>query len=878
MTASRIHPPTADPAAEAPRSLLSAPRFLASRLAPRRRRLAIAAAAVLLLLVAAAPALAVSEYSKQDKAQIAALPKQYQDWLETVELLITKPELAAFLALEKDYQRDAFIKSFWRVRDRFKDTGRNETQERFEERIREIKQSFGNLKEDRARVLLLNGFPSARIEARCTGVLRPLEVWYYAGSDQFPHSFFVIFVREGSGYRIWRPFDGIRELQDNLMADNASGFTSTGTFLNKVVQSCRDGEKIAAAISFVLQEGVLSYEEILGRIQETPDLAQGEWVETFNSYTTEVPDDAPKLPGELLLDFPGHRQNRTAVLGTVAIPRQAAGTAELADYRSYNFVLIGEVLRDGELFDNFRYKFDLPLPDVGDSESLPLVFQRLLRPGDYTLMVRVEDLNSGAFFRAEQPISVPRVDASIPPPPQNEATVKLLAEANAALARGDTTLQIIQPQGELQTGYVRFDTLTTGDDIAKVTFSLDGEELLTKARPPFSVDLDLGSVPQPRTLTAVAYDAAGDEVAADELLLNAAGNRFRVDLVEPRKGKTYTSSLTAEAKVQVPDGASVERVEFYLNETRVATLYQEPWVQPIVLPADSPIAYVRAVAFLPDGNSTEDLVFVNAPDYLEEIDVQFVELYTSFVDRQGRPVEVPVSKDQVHVFEDGTEQQIVRFETVRDLPIHAGILVDVSASMTDKLEQAQQAALRFFEQTIQPKDRGSVMTFNDHPNLAVKFTNDVTELAGGLAGLKAERGTALYDSVIFALYYFNGIKGQRALLVLSDGKDESSRFTWEQALEYARRAGVTLYTIALRDDAAFKKLTKLAEVTGGRSFLVEDPAKLAAIYDGIQSELRSKVLIAYQSNNATDSKGFRSVEVKVDRPGVEAQTLKGYYP
>ncbi len=834
--------------------------------------------ALLLLLLAAAPAAALIEYNKADRQKIAVLPGPYQEWLEVVELLITRDELDAFLALEQDYQRDAFIKSFWRVRDRYKDTARNETQERIEERVLEIKQSFGSLKEDRARVLLLNGFPTAQFEGRCTGVLKPLEVWYYNGSDMVSFQFFVIFVREGSTYRIWRPFDGIRALRDELMGGGFDEFENTSTFLRQVTQSCRDGEKLAAAIAYVLSEGVLSYEQILGRIQETPELAQGEWVATFNAYTTDVPDDAPRLPAELALDFPGRRQNRTAVQGTVAVPREAAGTAQLADFQSYNFILIGEVLSEGELFDNFRYKFDLPVAEVGAAETLPLVFQRFLRPGDYTLMVKVEDLNSGAFFRSEQPLAVPSVEAGLPPPPQNEATRRLLAEANAALARGETTLQLIEPQGELQTGYVRFDTLTTGDDIARVTFALDGDELLSKARPPWSVDLDLGAVPQPRTLSAVAYDAGGKEVASDELLLNAAGHRFRVDLVEPRKGRSYEHSLSAEARVQVPEGGSVDRVEFFLNETRVATLFQEPWVQPIVLPETSPVAYVRAVAYLPDGNSTEDLVFVNAPDYLEEIDVQFVELYTSVVDRQGRPIEGDFGKGDFRVLEDGVEQQVVRFERVRDLPIHAGILIDVSASMIDDLGQAQQAALGFFEQAIAPRDRASVVTFNDHPNLAVKFTNDVTELAGGLAGLKAERGTALYDSLIFSLYYFNGIKGQRALLVLSDGKDESSRFTFEQALEYARRAGVTLYSVALRDDAAHKKLSKLTEATGGRSYLLQDPAELPAIYDTIQRELRSKYLIAYQSNNATDAKGFRTVEVKLARPGVEVQTMKGYYP
>lgn len=858
-------------------------------------------------LLFAPPASALLEYTKEDRQAIAELPAQYQEWLETVEYLITRDELESFLELKEDYQRDAFIKRFWQVRDQYKDTGRNETQERFEERVRMVKQAFGGLDSDRAKVLLLNGMPTARIEGRCTGVLKPLEVWFYDGSDQVHYKFFVVFVRFGSQYRIWRPFDGIGDLVDDFMGPG--GTPSAGALLREVRMRCRDGDALAAGIAFVLQEGILSYEKILGQVQETPDLESGEWVATFNSYTTAVPPGAPELPGELTVAYPGRRQNRTGTQGTVAIPRSAAGTAELADYRSYNFILIGEVLQDGELFDNFRYKFDLPLEDLapqgdgaadgatttassdatngaapetngagGGGDVLPLVFQRYLRPGQYELRVKVEDLNSGAYFRTVRSLDVPRVDETLPAPPQNEATAKLLAEANAALSRGETTLQIIPPQGELQTGYVRFDTLTTGDDIDRVAFALDGDDLLIKGRPPYSVDLDLGPVPQPRTLSAVAYGEDDAEVARDELLLNAGGNRFSVDLVEPRTGKTYVRSLSADARVQVPEGETVEKVEFFVNETRVATLYQEPWVQPIVLPEEGAIAYVRAVAYLPDGNTTEDLVFVNAPDYLEELDVQFVELYASVVDRDGRPVPGDFGPEDFTVREDGVEQEIVRFEEVTNLPIHVTTLLDISASMDDSLGEAQQAALGFFQAAIEPKDRGSVVTFNDHPNLAVQFTNEVDELAGGLAGLKAERGTALYDSIIFSLYYFNGVKGQRALLILSDGKDEVSRFTWDQALEYARRAGVTIYSVALRDDAVYKKLSRLAETTGGKAWRIEDPTELTAVYDEIERDLRSKYLIAYQSSNATDAKDFRTVEVEVERPGAKVQTMRGYYP
>jgi len=327
----------------------------------------------------------------------------------------------------------------------------------------------------------------------------------------------------------------------------------------------------------------------------------------------------------------------------------------------------------------------------------------------------------------------------------------------------------------------------------------------------------------------------------------------------------------------VPDGDSIEHVDFYLNENKVATLFQPPYQQPIVLPRNQPLSYVRAVAYLPDGNSTEDLVFVNAPDYLENLDVQFVELYASVLDRAGHPVTNLKQKD-FRVLEDGKPQTVARFERVSDLPIHAAVALDISASMEPNLSKAQQAALSFLQGTIQPKDRAAVVVFNDHPNLTVKFTNDVKSLAGGLAGLKAERGTALYDTIVFTLYYFNGIKGQRAMLLLSDGKDEGSRFSYEDALEYARRAGVIIYTIGLGKDVDKKKMEKFAEETGGRSFFVQNASDLTGIYATIEHDLRSQYLIAYQSGNTTGSTEFRTVELKVSQPGLEPKTMRGYYP
>ena len=198
----------------------------------------------------------------------------------------------------------------------------------------------------------------------------------------------------------------------------------------------------------------------------------------------------------------------------------------------------------------------------------------------------------------------------------------------------------------------------------------------------------MGSLPSVHTLTVIAQDSGGREVARDERALNASSHRFAINLIEPRRNRSYAKSLRAEARIDVPEDAVVDYVEFYLNETLQATLHQAPWVQPIVLNTEGELAYVRTVAYQPDGNFVEDTVWVNAPDYMENLEIQFVELYITVLDKQGHPVQ-GLDREDFRVFEDGLPQETRRFDLVTNLPINAGIVLDVSASMEKKLDIAR---------------------------------------------------------------------------------------------------------------------------------------------------------------------------------------------
>ena len=320
-------------------------------------------------------------------------------------------------------------------------------------------------------------------------------------------------------------------------------------------------------------------------------------------------------------------------------------------------------------------------------------------------------------------------------------------------------------------------------------------------------------------------------------------------------------------------------MEFYLNEDLVATLYQQPFVQPILIPKGQELGFVRAVAYLKNGTSTEDLVFVNSPYPIEEIEVNFVELYISAFDNKGRPAE-GLTIDDFTVLEDGVEQKIRRFQAVTERPIYAGVLLDTSSSMDLELTEAEEAALGFFESVIRDEDRACLITFSDEPQLVVPFTNDISILAGGLAGLVADGETSLHDSLIFALHYFSGLRGKRALVLISDGEDTNSEYSFDDVLEFARRAGVAVYTIAIATNPQTLRSTisRVARDTGGRSYSVDSAAGLRSIYKKVETELRSQYLVTYQSTGRGSRDEYREIELEVHRKGLKAKTMRGYYP
>ena len=495
------------------------------------------------------------------------LDQRHQDFLAQVAPLMSDKEREVFLSLQQDYQRDTFIRRFWQARDPYPQTAVNEFQARWEESARTVRERFPDPKDDRIEALLAFGEPADTVVSRCSDVLLPTEVWLYSKGTQGVRGSFAIAFYSPLGasrgrYQLWVPGDGLLP----LLSFEARARAGPGFGLHQLAQSCSGGGDLVAG---ALSEAI-DWREVVRAGAALPKPTD-EWLRTFQSYSTDLPGGAGTFAAELDLSYPGRQQSRTVVQGLLAVPREAVQPLELGGSRLYAFLVDGEVVRKGELFEHFRYRFTMPEKEALalGAGQIPVVFQRLLRPGAYTLVLKVEDLGGKRFFRAERELEVPVTPTVVaaapsvapgtpesagtagqPPPPGSRSTGDLLAEANATVAvpsllavgpdiraGGEATVQLVSPGDGLLTGRTRIQAVTTGDAVARVSFELDGKPVLAKSKPPWSIEIGLGDQPRLHRVVAVAYDGAGGELARDELLLNAGPHRFAARLVEPQRGR-----------------------------------------------------------------------------------------------------------------------------------------------------------------------------------------------------------------------------------------------------------------------------------------------------------------------------------------------------
>lgn len=827
----------------------------------------------------------------QQAADVLTWPEPQRAFFQDGPALLLTSRQRDDLARMTADERERFIFEFL-DRDPVPETPVNELKVGIERRQRARLLEFPSPLDVRGQILFLNGPPAERKVLDCGWVFVPIEIWSYPhGTDpggKAVVSQLVVFKPSAvEPWRLWLPSDSKRPLYTDLMQYWMEQWEELRgrVYIKRIdLQNCDQAKDVDKATGVDGLTGALTGtkdvkwnkpKDASPFLEPPADLAA--WAKA--AAATELPPSPPALElSSLEFRFPEMDAQRMVVRTYVTV--KSDGVKPVADTEKKPEVQLsvdGIVESGGRPFEDFRLRYRMPAPGVG--EPMVLALERRLRPGEWFLMrLHVKDDTGGAEMQVAKafrvPISPTGDDIQTQAPTMGELVP-------VEVGRGKDSLLLLPPPADVVLGLWRADVLVTGERIKKIVFLVDGVTQLARNSPPFSAEVRLARFPTEQVVRAEGYDAEGKLVAADEVIVNQPRGALGVWITEPPKGvRLPPGKVLVKAEVSVPDGRRIEAVDFKINDQPVATLTKAPWQAEVPVPSDD-VAYVTVTATLDDGSRSEAVRFVRAPQYFEELEVNLVELYVAVTDNNGNLVP-DLTKDDFDVLESGKKQDVTKFELVENLPLTVGILLDTSGSMRTSLIQAKTAAAEFLRKVMTPRDRSFAVNFASRPQLDMPPTDDVEAVVRSFEDLQAVGDTALHDALVHSLYYFRGIKGQRALVLLSDGDDNSSYIAYKDAVEYARRSGVAIYSIGFNlpgfEIGLKSKLTEIAETTGGKAFFTGKAEELPVIYAQIERELRSRYLIAYNSNQSGGTPGaFREVEVKVKKSGLKARTARGYY-
>jgi Ca-activated chloride channel family protein len=269
------------------------------------------------------------------------------------------------------------------------------------------------------------------------------------------------------------------------------------------------------------------------------------------------------------------------------------------------------------------------------------------------------------------------------------------------------------------------------------------------------------------------------------------------------------------------------------------------------------------------------------------LDVSRVNMLFTVSDKKGRFI-TDLTKDDFDVFESKKPQDIIEFSAESDLPLRLAILIDTSNSIRERFRFQQEAAIAFIDGTVRPRqDKALVVSFDTAAELVTDLTDEVPALEKAIQGLRPGGGTSMYDAIFFAcrdklmqdqpLYKF-----RRAMVILSDGEDNQSRYTRDQALEMAQKADVTIYTISTNitriETDGDKVLRYFAAETGGQVFFPFKATDLNQSFENIANELRHQYNIFYRPEPLRTDGLYHPVDIRVKgHRDMVVRARKGYY-
>jgi Ca-activated chloride channel family protein len=268
--------------------------------------------------------------------------------------------------------------------------------------------------------------------------------------------------------------------------------------------------------------------------------------------------------------------------------------------------------------------------------------------------------------------------------------------------------------------------------------------------------------------------------------------------------------------------------------------------------------------------------------------VNEVPVVFTVTDRHGHYVRDLKASD-FHILDDNKPpQKISEFRAETDLPVRMGLLIDASNSIRERFDFEQEAAIEFLSQVLRPRfDQAFVLGFDTTAEVSQDFTDDTEKLAKGVRQFRPGGGTAIYDAIYYACHdklakAGHGQAVRRAVVVISDGEDNQSRYTRADAIAAAQRAEVIIYAISTNISGMKSKgddvLKEMADQTGGRAFFPFKLQDLSSHFTDIEKELRSQYFVAYRPSDFVADGRFHTIQITAsDAKKYHVRARRGYY-
>jgi Ca-activated chloride channel family protein len=303
------------------------------------------------------------------------------------------------------------------------------------------------------------------------------------------------------------------------------------------------------------------------------------------------------------------------------------------------------------------------------------------------------------------------------------------------------------------------------------------------------------------------------------------------------------------------------------------------------IPAAGQSSYVASSGLSvasPGIDSTQPNSIITIEKRVNEVNVLFIAM-----DKHGKFVRDLNKTDFSFLDDHRPPEEIVRFSQQTDLPLQLGLLIDTSGSVHGRFQFEQDAAVGFLQHTIRPHyDHAFLMGFNGRNKVTQDFTDNVGLLSAGVQHLENGGGTALFQAIYTAckdklLRDDFDRPVRRALIVVSDGEDNQSEVSKQQAIEMAQRAQVLIYTISTDDSGLIlrgdKILQQLADATGGRAFFPFKMKDIKSSFSAIEDELRSQYIVSYHPANFDADGRYREIEITSLKKDLQVRARKGYF-